>query len=681
MPGKVTIALLMISVCWTASAQTGSWDSSGNGLLSGTYYFRHVLWGDTAGEVGRALSAYGTITFTPVSGTYTMNAQTYDSVRRGSSLPSSITGITGAYSISAGGYGFMDNALSIGDSLVGLVGKNGVFIGSSTENQGSYNDLFIAAPIGSTQATVAAFNGNYAIMDLDDPGVGLPNSWQYAQNVLMTVHAQGDGSLGTVALSGYVGGSSTAMSQSVSGVHYTFSSGAGNISFPSSTINLVSGNHVLYISPDGSFVFGGSPNGWDMFVGVRTGSGIPNFSGLYYQAGMDVSLGYIDEYGTIDLDGYYGSFKATDGLILGHQRFGDQVNGKAYDYNYTDSYTINSDGSSDSAYLGQHHIFSADGTIRIGLGNFGSPVIGISVALQAPAFSGTGLTLDPTGIANTASSALFTASIAPGQLLTLYGAAGSTLANGAARDASFPTILNGVQVKINGISAPILEVNECGARPCITVMVPYEIQGLYVQIQAISGGKSSNTIVGFAGSSAPGLFTIPAGGVGHVAAQHVSNFAAVTTSNPAEIGETIAVYLTGLGGMSPAVGDAAPGPSVLANAVESVWAFIGGVQAAVSFAGLTPGVIGLAQINLVVPSGVTPGDNNIDIATCPIDCSTSGFDSYTSEALITISGSSVAGTPPTIPFSRRAQRANRPPLLRKNNRAVPSLRVLPRTSN
>src|ERR1700689_3581084 len=88
MLGKLTIALLMIGVCWNASAQTGSWDSSGNGLLSGTYYFRHVLWGDTAGEVGRALSAYGTITFTPASGTYMMNAQTFDSVRRGSSPPS-----------------------------------------------------------------------------------------------------------------------------------------------------------------------------------------------------------------------------------------------------------------------------------------------------------------------------------------------------------------------------------------------------------------------------------------------------------------------------------------------------------------------------------------------------------------------------------------------------------------
>ncbi len=663
MPRKFATSLLMIFTGWNASAQTGSWDRSGNDLLSGTYYFRHVLWGDNAGDVGEAGSAYGTITFNSAAGTYSINGQTFKTANGSTSL-SNLINVTGTYSISAGGYGFMDDALRGGGSVYGLVGKNGVFIGSSTESPSPYNDLFIAAPAGTTQATAAAFNGDYAVMDLDDPGAGLQQAWKTAQNILMTVPALGNGSLGTIALTGYIGNQSTPVRQSLSGATYTFTNGAGNIIFPSSITNLVSGSRLLYISPDGNFVFGGSPNGWDMFVGVRTGSGIPNFSGLYYQAGMDLSLGYISEYGTIDLDGYYGSFKAASGAILGHQRFADQVNGNAYDFNYSESYTFNSDGSIDSTHLGQHYVFSADGTIRIGMGNAGSPVIGISVALQAPAFTGTAVTLDPTGITNTASSALFTSSIAPGELLTLYGATDAALASGAARDITFPTVLAGAQVKINGSLAPILQVNECGVRPCITVMVPAEIQGPYVQIQVTSGGEISNTIVGFAGSSAPGVFTIPAGGVGYAAAQHASDFSTVTAWNPANIGESITVYLTGLGAMTPAVGDGAPGPSGnLARAVESVWAFVGGVQATVTFAGLTPGVIGLTQVNLIIPSGVAAGDNNLDIATCPADCSTSGFDSYTSQALISISGSSTA-------VSRKAQRARRPPAPGNAGKAV-----------
>ena len=662
MLSRVAIALLTIGAGWNATAQTGSWDTSGNHLLNGTYYFRQVIWSDNAGDIGDAISAYGTISFNPAVGAYTINGTTIKTAN-GSSTSSTFSGVTGLYSISASGYGFIGNGLSTGDRVYGLVGKNGVFIGSTTEGQSAFNDLFIAAPIGSTPATAATFTGNYAIMDLDDPGAGLPQAWKSVQNVLMTVSAKGDGSLGTIALNGYVGGrGDVAVSQSISGADYTFSDGAGNIRLPSATTNLMSGSYLLYISPDGNFVFGGSPSGWDMFVGVRTGAGIPDFNGLYYQAGMDVSLGYISEYGSIDLDGYYGSFRAGNGQILGHQRFADQVNGPAYDYNYGDVYTFNSDGSTDSSYLGQHYIFSADGSIRIGLGNVGSPVLGLNVAQKAPAFNGTGFILDPTGIANAASSAPFTTRIAPGQLLTLYTARGSTLATGAVQDATFPTILAGVQVNINGILAPILQVNECGPRPCVTVMVPYEIRGEYVAIQVTSGGQVSNTIVGFAGSSAPGVFTIPAGGVGYAAAQHTSDFSTVTKSNPAQMGETIVVYVTGLGAMRPPVADGAPGPSnPLDTAVESVWAFVGGVQADVTFAGLTPGVIGLAQVNLVIPSGVTPGDNNLDIATCPVDCATNGFDSYTSEALISVSGSNAGSqTSSAFPWAPKAQRARRP---------------------
>ena len=35
---------------------------------------------------------------------------------------------------------------------------------------------------------------------------------------------------------------------------------------------------------------------------------------------------------------------------------------------------------------------------------------------------------------------------------------------------------------------------------------------------------------------------------------------------------------------------------------------IGGVPATVNFAGLTPGSVGLYQVNAVVPEGLTPGD-------------------------------------------------------------------------
>ena len=53
------------------------------------------------------------------------------------------------------------------------------------------------------------------------------------------------------------------------------------------TTTLVAGTQLLYISPDGNFIFGGSYEGYDMFAGVRAATSPPsNYDGLYYQAGL-----------------------------------------------------------------------------------------------------------------------------------------------------------------------------------------------------------------------------------------------------------------------------------------------------------------------------------------------------------------------------------------------------------
>ena len=80
-------------------------------------------------------------------------------------------------------------------------------------------------------------------------------------------------------------------------------------------------------------------------------------------------------------------------------------------------------------------------------------------------------------------------------------------------------------------------------------------------------------------------------------------------SNPAHAGDAIVTYCTGLGQVSPPVptGSAAP-LQPLSYAVNPVTFMIGGSQANVFFAGLTPGFVGLYQTNAIVPSGVAPGD-------------------------------------------------------------------------
>jgi uncharacterized protein (TIGR03437 family) len=284
--------------------------------------------------------------------------------------------------------------------------------------------------------------------------------------------------------------------------------------------------------------------------------------------------------------------------------------------------------------------------IRIGSGI--GPHLGISVALQAPAMnsslSTTGVFLDPTGIVNAGSSAPFTASLAPGELLTLYGA---NLASGiqVASSIPFPTTLGNVQVTVNGVPAPVYYVSPTQ----LSAIVPYGVVGSIAKVQVFNNNVASNTVTAWIGKTAPGVFTQKASGIGYAAVLHQDGFSLVDAKNPAQVGETVSVYLTGLGAVSPTIADGAAGPTdVLANAVGPIAAYIGGVQATVGYAGLAPQLAGLYQINLTVPAGVTAGDNNLDIA---------GPDAYSSECLIAIAGPPASPSAATVPAYRAVPQA------------------------
>jgi len=90
----------------------------------------------------------------------------------------------------------------------------------------------------------------------------------------------------------------------------------------------------------------------------------------------------------------------------------------------------------------------------------------------------------------------------------------------------------------------------------------------------------------------------------------------VTTGSPAHPGDVLTIYATGLGATSPSVPDGYPAPSTepLARATVTPTVTIGGVNAQVQFAGRCPTFVGLDQINVVVPQGITAGSVPLVIA-------------------------------------------------------------------
>ena len=85
----------------------------------------------------------------------------------------------------------------------------------------------------------------------------------------------------------------------------------------------------------------------------------------------------------------------------------------------------------------------------------------------------------------------------------------------------------------------------------------------------------------------------------------------VTPSHPIHrsSGSALVIYLTGLGQTAPAVATGQPAPSnPLSYSVVQPTVTLGGVNLPVLFSGLAPGLVGVDQINVSVPTNVPDGN-------------------------------------------------------------------------
>ncbi|HJT87618.1 MAG TPA: hypothetical protein VJ732_07170 [Bryobacteraceae bacterium] len=565
-----------------------------NASLNGKYFFRHVsLSVDVAGNLADPRSLLGTITFDGL-GHYSFAAQLVE----GGGAPVPLTG-SATYSVDPAGFVSLDSPARQGEKVNARLGPEAL-VGSATESAAGSYDLFIAVPAATNPVTVSSVNGSFWAVSWEVPADLFSN----LRTSMFNLNFSGNGTIANFTVNGHAANLSSS-TLNITGATYTVGSdGTVNAAFgPPSASALFSGNRTVYLSADGNVFIGGTlaSGVHDVLIGVKavTGASNASWSGPFWTTGLRHDSTAITSYVGSAVAGGAGSVLLTRRLKIS----GGVGN---LDFTAANGYSLQADGSG-TEDLSQVSVGAGGGAfVGTTLSSSDPSAYDIFFGSRMPPVSGTGLFLNPQGVQNVGSFAPTGNPIAPGELIYLY-VSGLNVSPQSATP-PYPASLGGVTVLINGTAAPLYQVTPTR----LVAVVPYATQGPTANIQVASGGAQSNTVSVPLAGAAPGIFSQTQNGTGAGAIRH-ANYDTVTAGEPAAGGETVSVFLTGLGAVNPPLKDGFGGSAnPLSNTVATPSVLIGGQPGTVTFSGMSS-YPGLYQINVTVPP-IPPGVNTLPLA-------------------------------------------------------------------
>jgi uncharacterized protein (TIGR03437 family) len=211
-------------------------------------------------------------------------------------------------------------------------------------------------------------------------------------------------------------------------------------------------------------------------------------------------------------------------------------------------------------------------------------------------------------------SASFLPGISPGGLSTIFGHnLTDVIGVLVATSNPLPVEFAHVSVLINGVYAPIYTIAYANGEDQISVQVPYSTRTGYgaARVEVLDYGQTVAVIQTDSYDEDPGIFVYQGN---YALALRFPDYSLVGPSNRAVRGDILVLFTTGLGRLSQALNDGYAAPSnPLAYSLDPFQVYVAGQICQVSFSGLTPGFVGLYQINLQLPANLPPGDLNIQI--------------------------------------------------------------------
>lgn len=609
-----------------------------NHSLNGRYHFIHLLATVTTPGVTKDVNNLsGTITFDG-AGSFTFSGD----LGRGQTAPEPLSG-SGVYSVAPTGLVSLDNvnpnaARAKIDARLGDGGE--ILLGSTTRAADGFVDFFVAlrAP---AMADTRVLNGEYTAGSL-----GFLNASQAGlASVLLTFTVDGGGTIPRVGVFGHavdVAGDVN-LSEEIRNVAYSIGAdGAGTATFGGGFgdgSGLFFGLHDIFVSSTGTYVIGSSrdPRVRQVFVGVRNfGSNADNqaWSGDYWIAEIAIdTAGQTPAFQSYNggLRGIPGGGQGTVILSESTREISEKTGagGATFDIGGREPFRIdsNSRGSRGSPGKADHVNMAvgvakdgrADAFVGVQVGSVSerSQRHGLFFGVRAPTLTGGGVFVNPLGIVNGASFAIPPFPIAPGSVVALFGTKLAPDGTDARPQtpAPLPASLSGVSVLVDGTAAPLYSV-----RPDqINFQLPFTAKAPSVQIAVSNNGNVSNPVEVKVAATSPGVFLSGGGSPGSGAVTH-SDFSLVSREHPAERGEWISIFLTGLGEVSPAVPEGVAAPSSPLSELadrEGVRVLFNRIPATeIGYVGLAPNLVGTYQMNVRIPSDASLGGTvSIEIET------------------------------------------------------------------
>ncbi len=615
------VPVLFLTISFTGLGQTLS-----NSTLTGAYFVRHVEFTtDSSNNATDARSILGTMTFDG-AGNYSFSGQQVI----GTGAAATFT-VTGTYFVAPSGVVSLTNPQNSTLSVNARYGTEAV-VGSSTNAAGNIFDMFVAIPAPATSATPytnQTLNANYSMVDFELTGA----STAQVRVSGMSTPFEGNGNTATFAVLGHAASLSsgaTQSSQEFQGTYSVSGNGTGTLAFSpasgtstSANALLAAGTRNLYVSASGNVLLAGTPGAHDILIGVQNATtDTVSFAGRYWLGGFQAdSTGTSQDYvASASVVTNAGTILETE---LSHSvpsvspgapnLFTETV---TQNYAAPTNVSFTTGGSTGGNLLTAGAAFllpGNDGTLvgffpgEDGTGASNQPgTFGIFFAEQIPTLTGTGVFVNPQGIVNSATYAPVGDNISPGELISIYGS-GLAAATVTASSLPLPTSLGGVSVSIGGTPAPLDYVSS-GLIICV---VPYEVTGSSATIVVTNNQTQSNSVLAGVVAATPGVISINDLGYGDGAITHANN-TLVNSSSPASVGETVQMYVTGLGALSTPVSDGS-GFTGVDDATTQPIVLINGVLAQVTYWGLTEDA-GLYQIDFTVPPGVPNGEQRVTVA-------------------------------------------------------------------